>query len=121
MSELVIHGIRTCATCRKALAWAEATGLGARLHDYRKDGLDEDLLSRLVTAFGAEALLNRKGTTWRQMEEGERARAEADPGAAMLARPTLIKRPAMALDGRFVALGFDDAARAEVLAARGTA
>ncbi|VTR32683.1 putative reductase [Serratia fonticola] len=38
-----------------------------QFHDYRADGLDEQLLRDFVARLGWEPLLNTRGTTWRKL------------------------------------------------------
>ena len=71
-----------------------------RFHDLREDGLDAAMLDRWIGALGWEALLNRRSTTWRALDEAEKA--ELDAGRArglMLAHPALVKRPVIEDDG----------------------
>lgn len=93
---ITLYGLRNCDTCRKARAWLEEQGLAYRFHDFRADGLDAELLQSLETALGWEALLNRRGTTWRALPEPERADLDrAKALRLMLEHPALIKRPVL--------------------------
>jgi len=88
---LTLYGIKTCDTCRKALAALPA----ATFHDLRKDPLDDATLDRFLDKFG-DGLINRSSTTWRGLSEADRAL----PLASLLQKhPTLIKRPVIDADG----------------------
>ncbi|WP_019626434.1 arsenate reductase [Thioalkalivibrio sp. ALJT] len=94
MSEVTLYGIANCDTVRKARRALDAAGVNVRFVDLRKDGLDPVRLQRWVEVAGWEALVNRRGTTWRQLPEDERAGMdEGRAFALMQAHPTLIKRP----------------------------
>ena len=94
MSEIVLYGIPSCDTVRKARKALEAAGVAHRFHDFRKDGVDEAQLRRWVEALGWEALVNRRGTTWRQLPEEQRQSLDAEAAIAlMVEHPALIKRP----------------------------
>ena len=82
---MVVYGIKTCDTCRKALKSLP----GARLHDVAAEGLPEDVARAALERFG-DALINRKSATWRGLIEA--ARAEA-PLALIAAHPKVMKRP----------------------------
>ena len=82
---MIVYGIKTCETCRKALQSLP----GARLHDVRAEGLPEDVAGAALARFG-EALINRKSTTWRALDPAARAAA---PRALITAHPTVMKRP----------------------------
>lgn len=112
MSTLTVYGIKSCDTCRKALKWLQAQQRDYRWHDLRADGLALEQLQRWLAAVGAQALVNRRSTTWRALSEAERSRAGDPQHAAGLlqANPTLIKRPVFESDGR-VQVGFDATVR----------
>lgn len=89
---LTLYGLKTCDTCRKAMKALEAAGKKPRLVDLRAE---TDLPAKVPAwhqAVGA-ALLNRSSTTWRSLDEAQKARAESDPVALLIEHPTLIKRP----------------------------
>jgi arsenate reductase len=45
---------------------------------------------------GAEKMVNKRSTTWKNMSEGERLEAQTgDTVSVLLANPTLIKRPVL--------------------------
>lgn len=113
---IVVHGLKNCDTCRKAMKWLRAEGRDARLHDLRADGLDAAMLERWVAALGWEALLNRRGTTWRKLPaEATADMDETKAKALMLAHPALIKRPVFETGGRIL-VGFKDREKAQLKA-----
>lgn len=90
-----LYGISNCDTVRKSGKWLNAQGIEWTLHDYRKHGIDDALATELLAAFGTERLINRRGTTWRQLDAREQ-HSITDPAAViklMQAYPALIKRP----------------------------
>ena len=93
---VVVYGIDTCDQVRKARAWLRAQGVAFRFHDFRADGLDAALLSRWMGHLPWDALLNRRGLSWRQLDAARKASVVDQSSAAelMLANPTLIKRQA---------------------------
>ena len=110
---ITIYGIRNCDTMKKARAWLEAAGIAYDFHDYRVQGLDESLLRGWVAQVGWEALLNRAGTTFRKLPEAEREGLdEARALRLMLAQPSMIRRPVLALGGRIL-VGFRPEAYAQ--------
>jgi len=103
---MIVYGIRTCDTCRKALKLMP----GARLYDIRAEGLPEDVARAALARFG-EALVNRKSATWRGL--GEAARAEV-PLALIAAHPAVMKRPLIDADGTLY-LGWGEEVQAALL------
>jgi arsenate reductase (glutaredoxin) len=103
---VTIHGIRNCDTMKKARAWLEAKGVAHVFHDYKVAGIDADTLRGWARQVGWETLLNRSGTTFRKLPEGDRANlTEAKAIALMAAQPGMIKRPVLDLDGKLL-VGF---------------
>jgi arsenate reductase len=103
-----LYGIANCDKVRAARAWLAQQGIEAEFHDYRKDGLSGALLAGWLKRLDWEGLLNRSGTTWRQLPQARRdAIASATQASAlMLEKPSVIKRPLLDLDGELV-VGFD--------------
>ena len=111
--EVVLYGIKTCGTCRKALAWLASEGIPRRFHDFRKDGFDAATLKEWVGELGWEPLLNRKGLTWKKIPESQRVGLDKTKATALMAaNPTVIKRPVIDVGGGRRLVGFDDAVRA---------
>ena len=91
---LVLYGIKTCDTCKKARAWLEQNHMDHRFHDFRIDGLSENQLQTFIDQLGWDKLLNKTSTSWRQLSPEQQADlTEAKVKQLMLETPTLIKRP----------------------------
>ena len=87
-----LFGIKNCDTVKKAQTWLKQHEVAYTFHDFRTDGLTDTQVRGWHEELG-DALLNRRSTTWKQLTEAQKAEAEADPVALILANPTLIKRP----------------------------
>ena len=93
---MIIYGIKNCDTIKKAVAWLNQHGIDYHFHDFRKDGLDEKMLRAWVKELGWEALLNRRGTTWRSLQESAKEHLDETRAIAlMIAHPAIIKRPVL--------------------------
>lgn len=91
---ITMYGISNCSTVKKAKDWLDAAGIEYTFHDYRKDGITEAQLSRWEKELGWEALLNKRGTTWRKLPESDTSDVDAAKAIQlMLAHPAMIKRP----------------------------
>lgn len=106
-AETVLYGIAQCDQVRKARAWLNAEGIAYRFHDFRLDGLDASMLDRWLRRVPWDALLNRRGTSWRKLDERQRLAVtdQLSARAAMLAEPLLVKRPVVEHAERLL-LGF---------------
>jgi len=103
---LTLYGIKNCDTVKKARAWLSEAGIDHQFHDYRKDGVDVALLERFENAFGWEALLNTRGTTWRKLDDAEKAEMDKTKALRLMAAyDAIIKRPVWEKDGDY-RLGF---------------
>lgn len=92
--EMRIYGLKTCDTCRAAVKAATQAGHAPTFIDVRATPLTADDIARFLAAFG-EALVNRRSTTWRGLDEAERA---GKPSALLARHPTLMKRPVIEVD-----------------------
>ena len=90
-----LYGIPNCDTVKRARAWLDEHGVAYRFHDFKKEGVPEAELDQWLHAPGWEALVNRRGTTWRRLDDETRAAVvdAASARAVLLANPSLIKRP----------------------------
>ena len=112
---ITMYGIPNCDTIKKARRWLDAHGVEYRFHDYRKDGITAARLKSWADELGWEALLNRRGTTWRKLPEAEREGLNKSKALGLLAKhPAMIKRPLLD-NGRQKLLGFDEAAYSKLL------
>lgn len=92
-----LYGIKNCDTVKKARSWLEQHAIAYQFHDFRTDGLLEAQVTAWHSALG-DALINRRSTTWKQLAETQRKRAETAPVALLVEHPTLIKRPLLNVD-----------------------
>jgi len=111
----VLYGIANCNTMKKARAWLDEQGIEHDFHDYKKKGVDEAQLRQWVKTLGWEALLNRRGMTWRRLDASQRENIDEESAIRiMLEKPSIIKRPLLDLGERKL-LGFDEREWAEAL------
>lgn len=103
----VLYGIRNCDTVRRARQWLDRHGIEYRFHDFRSDGLEPELARQWLDELGLDAVVNRRGATWRQLDQATRDQLCADAAPALLAaRPTLVRRPVLDI-GHQRFIGFD--------------
>ncbi len=104
-----MYGIPNCDTVRKARKWLEARKIAYVFCDLRKDGVDPAQLERWVAATGWEVLLNRRGTTFRNLPETSKIDLDESRALALMAaHPATIKRPVVEHRGGLL-VGFDEA------------
>ncbi|WP_136255545.1 arsenate reductase [Onishia niordana] len=105
---ITLYGIKACDTCRRARKALETRGVPFQVHDLREDGLSAALLEHLLEQVPVMTLLNKRSTTWRQLDEADKAELDANSARElMLANPTLIKRPLLDT-GEDIRVGYRD-------------
>lgn len=106
----IIYGIRQCNTMKKAFSWLDAHQIAYEFHDYKKAGISEEKLQSWIRQLGWEALINRKGTTWRKLSDSEKEQVKdaASAIAALQQKTSMIKRPLIEKNGKVILLGFDE-------------
>ncbi len=93
---ITIYGIKSCSTMKKAVIKLDELGIPYDFHDYKKQGIDKDTLQRWVDALGIDKVLNKRGTTWRKLEDSQKQAADASVDNAidlLVANTSMIKRP----------------------------
>jgi arsenate reductase (glutaredoxin) len=107
---MILYGISTCDTCKKAIKALQAAERDVTFRDVRADPLSEAEITELVTEFG-DRIINKSSTTWRGLNDWLRA---SEPEAQLAAQPTLMKRPVIRAEG-VLYLGWDEATQAALL------
>ncbi|MBO6507675.1 MAG: ArsC family reductase [Roseibium sp.] len=90
-----VYGIKNCDTVKKARKFLEEAGIDYTFHDYKKDGVNADKLAEFVAEFGWDNVLNKRGTTWRRLDEAtQESVVDADSALDVMSEhPSAIKRP----------------------------
>jgi transcriptional regulator, Spx/MgsR family len=104
-----VYGIKNCNTVKKALTWLEENKISYTFHDFKKEGVSEEKLVEWEKHTGWEPLVNKRGTTWRQLSPAEQL-AVVDAASAnqlMQAKTSVIKRPVIETP-RGIVVGFDE-------------
>jgi Spx/MgsR family transcriptional regulator len=107
---MTVYGIKNCDTVKKALTWLKDNGVAYDFHDYKSKGIEEGRLKEWIRQVGWESLVNKKGTTWRQLDDSvkEQVLDESSAIALMKEKTSVIKRPLLEKNGKVITLGFDD-------------
>lgn len=106
---MTVYGIKNCNTVRSALDWLKKNKIEFDFHDYKSKGITEAKLKAWSKQVGWESLVNKRGTTWRQLGEATQKKITTEKAAIalMLEKTSVIKRPLIEEDGKVLALGFD--------------
>mgnify|MGYP001038360773 CR=1 FL=1 len=91
---ITLYGIKNCDTVKKARNWLAAHRVEYQFHDFRADGLEPKAVEGWLRELGWQNLVNRRSTSWKALDETSReTMTEGTALTAILAQPTLIKRP----------------------------
>jgi len=105
-----VYAIPNCNTVKKALDWLKAHKVAYEFHDYKKLGVTSTQLTNWSKQIGWEALINKKGATWRQLpkEIQESITNQKAAIALMMEKTSIIRRPLIEEEGKIWVLGFDE-------------
>ena len=93
---ITIYGIKSCSTMKKAFTKLDELGVSYEFHDYKKQGIDKDSVQRWVAKLGIDKVLNKRGTTWRKLEDAQKQAADSDMDKSidlLIENTSMIKRP----------------------------
>lgn len=91
---ITIYGIKNCDTVKKATKWFDKNNIEYIFFDFKKQTLTSDLLSKFVNKSTWDVLLNKRSTTFRNLpDEIKNNLTDEVMFQAVLAQPTLLKRP----------------------------
>ncbi|MCG8414131.1 MAG: ArsC family reductase [Pseudomonadales bacterium] len=104
-----LYGINNCDTVKKVRRWLDDNGVDYEFHDYKKLGCDKTLATQFVKQFDLEKLINKRGTTWRQLPETVKSSLSSESAITLMGEnPSVIKRPILKSKNHWL-LGFDEA------------
>lgn len=108
---MIVYGIKNCNTVKTALDWLKKHNVEFEFHDYKSKGISEAKLKTWSHQVGWESLVNKRGTTWRQLDPSAQAKVKDERSAIelMKEKTSVIKRPLIELNDKVLALGFDEA------------
>lgn len=104
---LTVYGIPSCGTVRKARAWLSDAGLPFTDVDLRSTPPDRARVEAWAAVFGARALRNTSGGSYRALPADRDDWSDAAWIDAFARDPMLIKRPVIERDGQPVLVGFN--------------
>ena len=104
--DVVVWGIPSCSTVKKARAFLDDNGVAHRFADLRATPPSREAVARWVKAFGNKAMRNTAGASYRALPSDKETWADAQWIASFAADPMLIKRPVIEKDGAALVVGF---------------
>ena len=99
---VTMYGIPNCDTIKKAKKWLQQANIDFEFHDYRKQGVDKEMVTGFCNQLGWELVLNKRGTTYRQLSEQQKETLDESSAIALLVEhPAMIKRPILLVEDQY--------------------
>lgn len=107
---MILYGIKNCNTVKSAIDWLKKNKVEFEFHDFKSKGITPEKLTSWSKQVGWETLVNKKGTTWRQLDEKLRLTItnEARAVKLMSEKTSVIKRPVVEQDDKIITVGFEE-------------
>ncbi len=108
---MIVYGIPNCNTVKKARTWLDENKFTPEFYDFKKKGITAEKLGEWCAVFGWERVLNKKGTTWKNLsaEEKEGVTDQESAILILLKYTSAIKRPIVEVNGKAVLISFEEA------------
>ncbi|MBS9522695.1 Spx/MgsR family RNA polymerase-binding regulatory protein [Litoribacter alkaliphilus] len=115
-----IYGIKNCDTIKKTLKMLDSEEIGYVFHDYKKQTPSRELLSEMIQALGLDTVVNKRGTTFRKLDESQKGALDSQESAIPVLKEnsSMIKRPIIQLENGTWIAGYDASLPEQVKGAR---
>lgn len=104
---LKVYGIKNCNKVRDTFKWLDENDVDYEFIDLKKDPLSEGKLDEFVHKVGLDVLINKRGTTYRNLGLKDKDLDEDQLFDQLLENQTMIKRPVLEQDDA-VLVGYDE-------------
>lgn len=105
---ITVIGIPNCDVIRKTLKWLDAKNVKYGFIDFRKEPLSREEIAELGLKITFDVLVNRRSTTWRDLQLGDIELSDAELVELIEKHPTIMKRPVIVDSEGAVMVGFDE-------------
>jgi len=105
---VIIYGIKTCGSVRKAIKFCNDNNLEFTFHDIRKEPLDDTKIKKFASKVDVNLLFNNKGTKYRQLGLKELNLDNAGKLQWLCKDNMLLKRPVIEYGEDKVLCAFDE-------------
>ena len=88
-----IYGLKNCDSCREATKWLNSNNIEHKFFDLKDNVLSKSSLLKWINIHSLEKIINKKSTTWRNLDEVSKNQLDTVAVNIIIDFPTLIKRP----------------------------
>lgn len=112
----IVYGIPNCDTIKKTIGWLQKNKITYQFYDYKKKGITPAKLKAWSKQVGWESLVNKKGSTWRQLSQATQITITNEKAAIglLVENTSAIKRPVIEKEGKVITVGFDEQAYKDI-------
>ncbi len=100
-----VYGIPNCDTVKKALTWLKEHDIHFEFHNFKKEGISQEKLEAWLEKYPWETLVNKAGTTWKKLDESQKATDTVSAIQLMMEQTSVIKRPVLEKE-EIISVGF---------------
>lgn len=104
-----VYGIKNCDKIRATKKWLENADIEYTFYDLKKEPLTKEELWEFVHRIGLDVLVNKRGTTWRNLKLKNRDLSDEEMFEILLENQTMIKRPVL-IKEEAILVGYDEEA-----------
>jgi Spx/MgsR family transcriptional regulator len=106
---MIVYGIKNCDTVKKTLNLLKVNQIPYEFHDYKKVGIEAEKLKEWCSKVSYDELINRRGTTWRKLDDSvkESIKDQQQAIELMVSHNSIIKRPVIELSNGEIIVGFE--------------
>jgi len=97
---MIIYGIKTCGSVRKAIKFCNDNNIKFTFHDFRKEPLEDSKLDFFASHIDINLLFNNKGTKYRDLKLKELNLDEKGKLQWLKKDNMLLKRPVIEFDNK---------------------
>jgi len=108
---MIVYGLKNCNTTQEALKLLQEKEIEFIFYDFKKYTLSDEKIKEWFGKIPWERFINKKGTTWRNLNEGVK-RDITGPDQAMVLmqlETSIIKRPVVEMGDKLL-IGLDELA-----------
>ncbi len=105
---MIIYGIKTCGSVRKAIKFCNENNIDFTFHDFRKEPLSDDKMEYFVSKVDINLLFNNKGTKYRDLKLKELNLGDDGKLQWLKKENMLLKRPVIEYGTNKVLCAFDE-------------
>lgn len=105
-----VYGIKNCNTMKKTFNLLESEEIEYVFNDYKKTSPTEEFLNNVISKKGLSAVVNKKGTTYKKLNDEEKQQLEEVDTAIpiLIKKSSMIKRPILESEKGEYVLGFEE-------------